>query len=71
VTDHDKTIGRLEAHVDDLRADVRALRADIGELKELVQQAKGAKAMAAWLAGLFGGAGGLLAAWLSSVGAPR
>ena len=67
MTDHDKTIGRLEAHVDDLRADVRALRDDVAELKELVQQAKGAKAAATWIAGLFGGAGGLAAAWLSGV----
>lgn len=67
MTDHDKTIGRLEAHVDDLRAEVRAMREDIGELKELVQQARGAKAAATWIAGLFGGAGGLATAWLSGV----
>jgi hypothetical protein len=65
MTDHDKTIGRLEAHVDDLRAEVRAMRVDISELKDLVQQARGAKAAIAWVAGLFGGASGLAAAWFA------
>lgn len=51
MTDHDKTVGRLEAHVDDLRLEVRAMREDIGELKALVEQAKGAK----WLIGLTAG----------------
>ncbi len=51
MTDHDKTIGRLEAHVDDLRTEVRAMRDDIGELKALVEQARGAK----WLIGLTAG----------------
>ncbi len=51
MTDHDKVIGRLEAHVDDLRTEVRAMRDDISELKSLVEQARGAK----WLIGLTAG----------------
>ncbi len=51
MTDHDKTIGRLEAHVDDLRTEVKAMREDIAELKSLVEQARGAK----WLIGLTAG----------------
>jgi phage shock protein A len=67
MTDHDKTIGRLEAHVDDLRADVRAMRQDVQELKDLVQQARGARAALAALSAAFGGAGAMVAAWFVGI----
>jgi hypothetical protein len=54
MTDHERTIGRLEAHVDDLRAEVKAMRGDIGELKALVEQARGARWLGQVIAGVIG-----------------
>lgn len=61
----ERTIGRLEAHVEDLRGDVRAMREDIADLKAMVEQAKGARVAVATLASAFGGVGGLMTAWLA------
>lgn len=60
MTDQERTIGRLEAHVDDLREEVRALRQDIGDLKALVEQGRGVRWVLTALAGVTGAAGGVV-----------
>ena len=63
----ERLIGRLEAHVDDLRADVKAMRAEIATLKSLVEQAKGARWALLVIASAFGGVSSLLGAWISGL----
>jgi len=62
-----RTLGRLEAHVADLRQDVRNLEKQVAELVALVERGRGAKFMFAAIASAFGGAGSLAAAWFSGL----
>lgn len=67
MTDQERTIGRLEAHVEQLRAQVAEQDRKLDAILALVEQGKGAKTAAIWISGLFGGAGGLVTAWLAGV----
>jgi hypothetical protein len=66
----ERLIGKLEAHVEDLRADVKAMRSDIGSLKNMVEQAKGARWAVVTLASAFGGLGSLFMAWATGLFKP-
>lgn len=62
----ERTLGRLEAHVQDLRHDVRNLSQRVDVLAALVEQGKGAK----WAAGITWGLAGALAsagAWAAGL----
>lgn len=59
----ERTIGRLEAHVEDLRAEVRAMRQDIAAMKALVEQARGARWLLTAAAAVAGGITALAAEW--------
>jgi hypothetical protein len=66
VTDEQRTIGRLEAQVDRLRADVAALDSKLDAITSLVQQAQGAR----WAVGVIGAISGAAASagvWVLSV----
>lgn len=67
MTEDQRTIGRLEAHVDDLRTEVRGMREDINGLKALVEQGKGAKAVLLFLAGLVGSSLTFAGAWAAGL----
>jgi hypothetical protein len=63
----ERTLGRLEAHVADLRHDVKNLEQQVTALVAVMERVKGARIMASAIASAFGGAGGLLTAWLAGV----
>ena len=51
MTDQERTIGRLEARVEDLRHDVQQLTSEVRQLTDLVAQVRGAR----WAVGLTAG----------------
>lgn len=59
----ERTIGRLEAHVQDLRRDVGDIKRDVVDLKNLVQQAKGVRAGLTVMVWMIGAVGGVLSSW--------
>lgn len=62
-----RTLGRLEGYVYDLRHDVKNLEQQVSALVALVERGKGARLMASAVASAFGGIGGLATAWLAGM----
>jgi hypothetical protein len=52
IESHARDLGRHDAQIESLEREVHALRADIGEIKKIVEQTKGAWSVLAWLAAL-------------------
>lgn len=49
---HARDLGRHDAQIESLEREVHALRGDIGEIKKIVEQTKGAWAVLSWLVAL-------------------
>jgi hypothetical protein len=65
MTEQERTIGRLEAQVGDLREDVKNLHTDLAEIKELVQMGRGAKWAIGFMAAIIGFVSSQAKAWLA------
>ena len=67
MTEHERTIGRLEAQVARLQTDVSDMDKKLDQIVALVEQGRGAKAMFAAISAAFGGVGAMLSAWLTGI----
>lgn len=63
MTDHERTIGRLEAQVDHLRGQVAEMDKKLDTVLALVEQGKGAK----WAIGIVAAIVGALSSYVSAV----
>lgn len=66
MTEQERTIGRLEAQVSDLRDDVKSLHEDLAEIKALVQMGHGAKWAIGAMAALIGFVSSQAKAWFTA-----
>jgi hypothetical protein len=67
MTDQERTIGRLEAHVEQLRSQVAKQDEKLDAILALVEQGRGAKWAVGAMSAAFGGVGGLLVAWFNGM----
>ncbi|MFZ9767203.1 MAG: hypothetical protein ACO3C4_01765 [Candidatus Limnocylindrus sp.] len=58
---HARDLRRHDAQIESLEKEVHALRADIGEIKKIVEQTRGAWAVLSWLAALSAAIGAIAA----------
>lgn len=57
---HARDLGRHDAQIESLEREVHALRADISDIKKIVEQTKGAWAMLSWLVALAAAVGAVV-----------